>query len=260
MTLKGGCRLNETTTNLYRASEFAALTGVTVRTLHHYDREGLLRPSGRTAAGYRLYGERDFARLQQIVTLKFIGLPLKQIKELLDRRALDLAATLRLQREALGEKRRQLDAAIEAVERAERVMARGGAPDWEAFKKIVEVVTMQQDHEWMKKYYTEEQLADLASRGTPEVLEKGQRDWQALIAEVNEAVAEGLDPASERAQALAARWSGLIEEFTGGDPGIRESLTKLYADQSNWPSTFQKPYNDEAAAFISRAAAARKKE
>ncbi|MDT5294824.1 MAG: MerR family transcriptional regulator, thiopeptide resistance regulator, partial [Acidobacteriota bacterium] len=64
---------------LYRASEFAALTGVTVRTLHHYDRTGLLKPTGRTPVGYRLYGERDFARLQQILTLKFIGLPLDEI-------------------------------------------------------------------------------------------------------------------------------------------------------------------------------------
>ena len=57
-----------------RASELA---GVTVRTLHHYDRLGLLRPAGRTAAGHRLYADRDLARLQQIVTLKFIGLPLE---------------------------------------------------------------------------------------------------------------------------------------------------------------------------------------
>jgi MerR family transcriptional regulator, thiopeptide resistance regulator len=65
---------------LYRASEFAALAGVTVRTLHHYDRAGLLRPTARTDAGYRLYGGREFARLQQILTLKFIGLPLEEIE------------------------------------------------------------------------------------------------------------------------------------------------------------------------------------
>ncbi len=252
--------MSKATRNLYQASEFAALAGVTVRTLHHYDRLGLLKPGGRTGAGYRLYREEDFARLQQIVTLKFIGLPLRQIKELLDRRTLGLAATLRLQREVLEGKRRQIDAAIEAVGRAERVLDREGGPDWEAFKKIVEVITMQQDHEWMKKYYTEEQLADLARRGTPEVIEQGQRDWQALLAEVDAAVAEGVDPASERAQALAARWSALIEQFTGGDPGIRESLRKLYADQTNWPSNFQKPYSDEAAGFISRAQAAREQE
>ncbi len=243
---------------LYKASEFAELTGVTVRALHHYDRAGLLKPRGRTGAGYRLYGAREFARLQQILTLKFIGLPLEEIKGLLARRALDLPETLRLQREALTERRRQLDMALRAVREAEGVFARaGGEPDWDAFKKIVEVITMQHDTEWMKKYYTEEQLADLARRGTPEVLERGQREWQELIGEVQAAVAEGVDPASERAQALAARWEGLVEEFTGGDPGIRENLRRLYADQANWPDTFKKPFSDESADFIARARAAR---
>lgn len=243
----------------YRASEFAARAGVTVRTLHHYDRAGLLRPNARTGAGYRLYGAREFARLQQILTLKFIGLPLEEIKGLLARRSLDLGETLRLQREALSEKRRQLDMALHAVEEAERVAAGGGQPDWEAFRKIVEVITMQHDTEWMKKYYTEEQLADLARRGTPEVLERGQRAWQELIGEVQAAAAEGLDPASERAQALAARWEGLVEEFTGGDPGIRENLRRLYADQANWPSTFRKPYGDDVGAFLARAKESRER-
>lgn len=245
---------------LYRASEFAELTGVTVRALHHYDRVGLLKPTGRSAAGYRLYGEDDFARLQQVLTLKFIGLPLKQIKELLGHRELDLAGVLRLQREVLESKRAQLDAALRAVREAESVLSRGGGPALEEFKKIVEVISMQHDTEWMKRYYTEEQLADLARRGTPEVLERGQREWQTLIAEVEEAAREGVDPASERAQSLAARWEGLIEEFTGGDSGIRESLTQLYADQTNWPDTFRKPYSDESADFISRARATKESE
>ncbi len=245
---------------LYRASEFAELTGVTVRALHHYDRVGLLKPTGRSAAGYRLYGDGDFARLQQVLTLKFIGLPLKQIKELLGRRELDLAGVLKLQREVLESRRAQLDAALRAVREAESVLSRGGAPALEEFKKIVEVISMQHDTEWMKRYYTEEQLAELARRGTPEVLERGQREWQTLIAEVEEAAREGVDPASERAQSLAARWEGLIEQFTGGDSGIRESLTRLYADQSNWPGTFRKPYSDESADFISRARAAKESE
>lgn len=245
--------MEEKRERLYRASEFALVAGVTVRTLHHYDRAGLLRPSARTGAGYRLYGEREFARLQQILTLKFIGLSLEEIGRLLGRRSLDLKETLRLQREALSEKRRQLDMALRAVEEAERVAVGGGEPDWVAFRKIVEVITMQHDTEWMKKYYTEEQLADLARRGTPEVLERGQRAWQELISEVQAAVAEGLDPASERAQGLAARWEGLVEEFTGGDPGIRENLRRLYADQANWPSTFQKPYGNDVGAFLAKA-------
>lgn len=244
-------------TALYRAQEFAERSGVTVRTLHHYDRLGLLKPSRYTEAGYRLYGERDFARLQQIVMLKFIGLSLKEIKGLLEGSELDLPGTLRLQRRIIEERRRHLDSVIEAIERAEREMAKDERLDWETFKQIIEVINMQNDMEWMKKYYTEEQLADLARRGSPEVLERAQRDWANLIKEVEAALGE--DPASERAQALATRWSELIEQFTGGDPGIEENLRRLYADQSNWPSTFKKPYSDEVGAFICQAMAARQK-
>ena len=139
---------------MYRVSEFAEKAGVTVRTLHHYDRLGLLQPSGRTEAGYRLYGDRDFARLQQIVTLKFIGLPLKQIKDLLDRGDLDLAATLRLQRRLLLEKRLQVEAAIQAIEEAERSLKSSRKPDLAALKKIIEVMERQTAMEWTKKYYS----------------------------------------------------------------------------------------------------------
>src|SRR5437667_10506061 len=89
---------------LYQAHEFAGLAGVTIRTLHHYDRLGLLKPSRRTDAGYRLYRENDLVRLEQIIVLKFLaklGLPLKRIQELLDRKALELPRVLRLQRRAL---------------------------------------------------------------------------------------------------------------------------------------------------------------
>ena len=63
----------------------------------------------------------------------------------------------------------------------------------------------------------------------------------------------GEDPASERAQALAARWQALIGAFTGGNSEVQKGLNRLYTDQQNWPSTFKKPYSDEAGAFICKA-------
>src|SRR5215510_8070492 len=102
------------TEQLYQAFEFAKMAGVTVRTLHHYDRIGLLKPSGHTGAGYRLYQKQDLVRLQQIVTLKFIGFSLKQIKDLLNRNSFDLGLALSQQRQIITEKRQQLDLAIKA--------------------------------------------------------------------------------------------------------------------------------------------------
>jgi len=81
----------------YHVHEFASLAGVTVRALHHYDRLGLLRPK-RTYAGYRLYHAGDLERLEQIVALKFLGIPLKQIRGVLERDGRELPSALRQQR------------------------------------------------------------------------------------------------------------------------------------------------------------------
>ncbi len=250
-----------TAPRLYRTREFAERAGVTVRTLHHYDRLGLLRPSGRTHAGYRLYSDSDLARLQQIVTLKFIGLSLQQIKELLAGRTFSLAEALQLQRVIMQEKRQRLDLALAAIERAQQTIGADGAPDWQALRKIVEVIEMQSNMDWTKKYYSPEAQARMAERAAanPGLAQQGQRDWTVLLAEVNEALREGVDPASDRAQQLAQRWNALIQGFTGGDPEIAAGLKNLYADEANWPSTFKKPFSDEAAKFICSANAAARK-
>jgi DNA-binding transcriptional MerR regulator len=116
----------------YRTQEFAELAGVTVRALHHYDRMGLLKPR-RTEAGYRVYGDRDLERLEQIVALKFLGIPLKEIKDLLERNGLELTEALRRQRYVLEQKRALLDAAVCAIRAggsvaALRPPARGSGP------------------------------------------------------------------------------------------------------------------------------------
>ena len=243
---------------LYQPAEFAQRSGVTVRTLHHYDRLGLLKPSRYTAAGYRLYSERDLGRLQQIVTLKFIGLSLKQIKDLLDQKSFDLATALRTQRSIIAEKRQHLDLAIQAIERAERLMVPGSEPDWENFKKIIEVINMERNMEWTKKYYSEEAREEIAKRAvsiSPEVIEQSQRDWAVLIKEAEAALAAGEDPAGDKAQALAARWAALVRGFTGGNPEIQAGLNKMYADKGNWPASMPKFFSDEVQAYMCEAMA-----
>ena len=69
---------------LLSVSQVARRTGVTVRTLHHYETLGLLRPAARSGAGYRLYGEAELRRLQHIVSLKALGLSLDAIRTSLD--------------------------------------------------------------------------------------------------------------------------------------------------------------------------------
>ena len=145
---------------LYHVQEFASLAGVTVRALHHYDRLGLLRPR-RTDSGYRLYRLMDLERLEQIVALKFLGIPLKQIKTLLDRDGLEISEALRSQRRVLEAKRRLMDRAINAIRDAEKAIHPGKRADAAVLKKIIEVIEMQNNTDWMKKYSTGETWAKI---------------------------------------------------------------------------------------------------
>jgi DNA-binding transcriptional MerR regulator len=253
--------MKRTDKKLFQTQEFANLSGVTVRTLHHYDRLGLLKPSRYTGAGFRLYSEDDFARLEQIVALKFIGFSLNEIKNILKHGTSDLAMTLRQQREAIQEKRDRLELAVKAIERAEYVVTTSRAPGWETFAKIIEVINMQSNMDWTKKYYSEEAQREIQKRAATiprEVIEQGQRDWATLIGEVESAVAAGEDPASEKSQALAARWSELVKGFTGGNPEIQKGLNRMYSDRENWPSTMPKPFSDDVQEFIAKAMKCRK--
>jgi len=218
---------------------FAALAGVTVRALHHYDRIGLLEPQ-RSASGYRLYGSRELERLEQIVALRFIGIPLKQIGPILEASA--LAEALPRQRAMLEEKRRLLDEAIRAIREAEQSMAQGGQPDTAILTRIIEVIEMQNDSSWTDKYYTPEARASLRERQaewTPEMQAKAQQDWADLFRDVEAALDQ--DPAGETAQALGRRWKALVGGFTGGNPEVAQGLNRLYADRGNWPAEATQP-------------------
>jgi DNA-binding transcriptional MerR regulator len=102
----------------YTVSEVARLANVSVRTLHHYDEIGLLVPSGRSDAGYRLYDRQDLERLQEIMLFRELEIPLPDIAVLLGGGAFDRLAALELQREMLAAKSVRTAALITSVERA----------------------------------------------------------------------------------------------------------------------------------------------
>lgn len=231
--------------------EFAQRTGVTVRTLHHYDRLGLLTPGGRTESGYRLYGEHELICLQQIATLKFIGCSLKEIKAILSGPSSDLGETLKLQREALERKRRTLDKALRAVDRAQKLFTQTGRADWNALQHIIEVIQMEQDKSWMLPYFTPEQQAMLKARKSE--IREGADGWAKLIPEIEAAAKNGLDLFSEKARSLIERHQELVNLLTGGDPGIEAGFERMYADKANWPANFKTPFSEAARSFIEKA-------
>ncbi|MBD7908138.1 MerR family transcriptional regulator [Sporosarcina gallistercoris] len=100
-----------------RVKEVAALSGVSVRTLHHYDEIGLLKPAVTTEAGYRIYSDGNLSELQQILYYRAIGFSLKQIKEILRNPSFNRLEALESQRQMLHRKRTQLDDMIKTIER-----------------------------------------------------------------------------------------------------------------------------------------------
>jgi len=220
---------------LYKVREFADLAGVTVRTLHHYDRIALLKPK-RSQSGYRLYALTDLERLVQITALKFLGIPLREIKVLLGASPLSLSESLRLQHGALKEKRDLITRAIDAIEEAERLVRPDQAGEVSALRKIIEVIEMPPEANFMRKYYTEEawtQKREWREQTPPETLERYHQGWKKLFLEVEAAL--DVDPAGETAQSLARQWVLLAEVISGGDPGIKAGGIKAWKDHQNWP-------------------------
>jgi len=216
------------TDSRWRIGEVAAATGVTVRTLRHYDELGLLVPSERTGSGYRLYSDADVQRLYRILALRRMGFGLDDV-------AATLAADGDDPRPVLHRHLARLD---EQVRLAEQLRARltrildlldGTAePSGAVFIEAIEVMTR------MERYYTPEQLEQLEPRRQalgPETIERVEQEWAELFAELERHRLAGADPATPEVQALSRRSEELIEMFTGGDPGIRASLKRMYDEE-----------------------------
>ena len=245
----------------YRVRQFAELAGVTVRTLHHYDRLGLLRPS-RGASGYRVYFARDLERLEQIIALRCLGLPLGDIRALLEKNGAGLPGALRIQRRILEEKRRMLDRAVDAIRIAEVELEECRGTEIDALRRIIREMQMQNSTDWMSRYYSAEAQERIRERGrswTPEMQERCEQEWAALFRDVEASRDE--DPGSGIAQALADRWLALVGQFTGGDPRVERGLNALCADKANWPADLERslrPFSNPAVwEFINKAIAVR---
>ena len=215
----------QTESRVWKVGELAAATGLTVRALHHYDRIGLLSPRERTDSGYRLYGSDEVRRLYQIVALRRLGLSLEDVSRVLigeDADARDTIerhlAALEREMEIHEQLRYRLRRLLDAVSHAEET-----SPN--EYVDILEVMSLHEN------YYTPEQLAQLEERRKEfgeEGIKKAEQEWADLIAAVEKEYEAGTDPAAPKMQELAKKWQSLIEAFTGGDPGIRASLQKMY--------------------------------
>ena len=115
---------------------------------------------------------------------------------------------------------------------------------------------MNNDNEWMMKYYSDEAKSKVEARKSlwsPELQARISQQWSELFPDIQSSLNE--DPAGPKAQALLTRWRNLVAEFTGGDPAIQRGLNAMYADQENWRHPGEQSFaiRPEIHAFIRRA-------
>lgn len=244
-----------------KIGELARRTGLTVRTLHHYDAIGLLRPSGHSDAGYRLYTAADIGRLQQVLSLRQLGFSLEQIRTCLDGPDFSPLEIIELH---LSRVREQLEAQRKLHERLQTLAARlrsTGTVSAEEFLGTIEEMTMLETLQ--EKYFTPEQLRTIKQRGEAagrEHLERMQEAWAELIAALRSRMEQGTDPADPAVQALAGRWQELLAQSTANDPHIEQAMKRLWEEQGDrLAAQFGSQYDSRPVwAYVQKAIAAGK--
>lgn len=211
----------------------ATLTGLSVRTLHHYDHIGLAVPSVRTAAGYRGYTDVDVERLHLVLVYRRVGLSLNEIRTLLDDPDADVVAHLQRQHALLTAQAARLADTIKAVEEL-----------MDAHRKGIQLTAEEQVEVFGTTAFGEEYAAEAEQRwGDTAAWEQSQHrtgaftkdDWvrikaegDALLSALAEAKRTGIKPGSARANELAARHRASIEQFYDCGDEMHRCLVEMY--------------------------------
>lgn len=225
-----------------KVGELAKRSGLTVRTLHHYDDIGLLKPSARSESGYRLYQRADIARLHQIQALRRFGMSLADIGAFLANPDSPLSGIVAQQIAALD---RQIDQATllrAQLAQLQQQLAQGEEPELADWLTTLELMTM------YDKYFSKEELSRLPFFQQSDV----RRDeWQAMIAQVRALMDAGVPAADPRAQQLSRDWMVMLERDTAGDADV---AVRLHAMLEQEPSVqLQSGVTPEIRQYVSQA-------
>ena len=232
--------------------------GVSIKALRLYEQRGLLTPL-RSAAGWRVYGPAQIARLHQIISLKRLGLPLSRIAELLAG-CDDLDSVLALQERALSHESHKLSHALALVRAARGKLASGQALSIDDLATLTQeaVLTDKTNLEELKnllvpvlaRHFTPEERARIKQAG-----EACKTQWESMVAKAKAALAVG-DPASPEAREVAQWFRAVRSDVAGGDPAMKDKMTamrtEILADQNISPLL---PISPEMGVFIRKAIA-----
>jgi DNA-binding transcriptional MerR regulator len=189
-----------------KVGELARRSGLTVRTLHHFDQIGLLRPSLRSEAGYRLYGREDVARLHGIQALRHLGLPLKQIAAMLDGDGEPLPQTVARQIRALDHQIAQATALRGRLAVLMDKFSTGSQPELGEWLDSLALMAT------YARYFSTDEIRTIVGNW-----QSVRAEWAPLVARVRLLMDQGVPPTDPRVQPLAHQWMGLIHAWLGGN-------------------------------------------
>ncbi|NML42629.1 MerR family transcriptional regulator [Ramlibacter sp. G-1-2-2] len=203
-----------------KVGELARRTGLTVRTLHHYDEIGLLKPSGRSESGYRMYDAQDVARLHAIQALRYLRLPLAEIGPLLEGRHAQPEAIIDEQMRALQRQIREATELHERLALLRKGILAGKSPD------IADWVESLARMATLDKYFSADELKSIFTRYA-----EIEREWLALQPEVRAHMDAGGAIDSPQGQALTRRWMQLMMRWMRGDFALMERWGAMYREE-----------------------------
>jgi len=219
--------------------EVSELTGVSIRTLHHYDEIGLLKPSGVTDAGYRLYDDRALERLHTILLFRELEFPLKEIKQIMESPSFDPTAALAQQIELLEKQYRHIGRLIAL---ASEIQRRGkAAMGFEAFDKSEIEQYKQEARERWGNHEAYQEYVHRQLRKTPEQSQSEGEEVMAFFRQAGEL--RHLPPESEQAQQAVRELQALFSRnFYNCTNQILSCLGEMYVDNER----FRRNIDDEA--------------
>lgn len=209
--------------------ELAKKMGVTVRTLQHYDKEGLFSPSAESDGGRRLYNDTDLINLHQILSLKHLGFSLDEIKSMiasLDTPA-DVAKILTEQAADIQRKIQSLSKAHKEIELLKSEVLQMQSVDFKKYADIIVNLQMNNEYFWLIKHFDEPTLDHIRTRFDAESGTAFMNNFNILNEKILDLQKANVPPDSETAQSLAKAFWELVMEFTAGDMSILPSLIKL---------------------------------
>jgi DNA-binding transcriptional MerR regulator len=212
----------------WKIGEIAKRTGLTIRTLHHYDQIGLFSPSMVTESGHRLYTDDDVARLHQIISLKQLGFALEEIKAMINNSEYNVTDMLKMQISRLNE---EISIRVELRGRLQEIFElsnSGQSVSSERFMMAMQMMRIIQSPHF--KPEQAEEMKNLFKSLNINELEKSHAEGLQLIAELRKYKKMGKLPDDPAVAALAERWKREVDSFAPADAGFIQSAEQYYSE------------------------------